>query len=723
MTSLSSLYASNGDRPELKTNMGVDYVIHYKVNSDRAEAEAGFTQLIEALTRVGLATEVRNGDEASLLVFLKVASEKHLTNHIYRERVQDWLYSVRITAPDKDVGKEFANYPVSEAERLRTVYLLITKPKNEGGAGITPKVGQWKDVVSVFPLHDHTFNRKWIKQWSTKYTLNEQDLDQIRDKFGESVAFYFAFVQSYFAFLIFPTAFGLGAWIILGRYSWFYAFVNSLWTIVFFEWWKKKEVDLAVQWGVRGVSRIQRPRNQFKWDHEAADPVTGEAVKVYSPTKRLKTQLLQIPFALGCLTILGALYVFCFSIEIFLGEIYNGPLKSYLTFTPTIILTGVLPTLSTLLGNFAEKLTDKENYETSDAHHDALVRKIFIINFITSYTPLFLSAFVYMPFGNLLVPYLDVFKITAEKLSSEKALTTQSFQINPDRLKKQMIYFTVTAQIVNFALEVVVPYVKRKVFKEVGKVQSKGKAPATSDVPEEHAFLERVRNEAELDIYDVTGDYREMVVQFGYLSLFSAIWPLTPLSFLINNWVELRSDAMKIAVSSQRPIPWRADSIGPWLNALGFLSWFGSLVSSAIVYLFSGDSEGPGGDPSGIAAWSLLLSILLSEHVYLAAQFAVRYTLNQIDSPGLQKERAERFAMRKQVLEETLGREVTERPIPPTPQAGEKITRESLEEEARRISTNGGGTPEQLFWLRQQGMDETIQIGRRLISQGKPAKN
>ncbi|KAI1102168.1 DUF590-domain-containing protein [Jackrogersella minutella] len=722
MSSLRSLYASNGDRPELNTNMDVDYVIQYKLSGNQAEAEAGFIQLVEALTKVGLATEVRPGDESSVLVFVKVASENYLTNHIYRERVQDWLCGVRITTPDKDVGKEFVSQSISEAERLRTIYLLITKPKNEGGAGITPKIGQWKDVTSIFPLHNHDFNRQWIKQWSTKYYLTEQDLNQIRDKFGESVAFYFAFLQSYFAFLVFPAAFGAGAWLILGRYSWFYAIINSLWSIIFFEWWKKREVDLAVQWGVRGVSRIQRPRPQFKWEYEAADPVTGEAVKVYSPVKRLQTQLLQIPFALSCSAILGAIYVFCFSIEIFLSEIYDGPFKSYLTFTPTIILTAALPALSTILGNFAEKLTEIENYKTIDTHQAALVGKLFIINFITSYTPLFLSAFVYMPFGNLLVPYLDIFKVTAEKLSHEKSITTQSFQVNPDRLRKQMIYFTVTAQVVNFALEVVVPYVKRKAFQEVEKVQSKGKVLA-KDVPEEHAFLERVRNEAQLDVYDVTVDYREMIVQFGYLSLFSAVWPLTPLCFFLNNWVELRSDAMKIAVTSQRPIPWRADSIGPWLNALGFLSWFGSLVSSAIVYLFSGDVEGPGGDPSNIVVWGLLLSMLLSEHVYLAAQYAVRYALSQMDSPGLQKERAERFSMRKQLLEESLGLEATEKPLPPTPQAGEKITLESLEDEARKLSTQSGVTAEQQFWLRQQGMDETIQIGRKLISQTKVAKN
>ncbi|KAH9897223.1 DUF590-domain-containing protein [Xylariomycetidae sp. FL2044] len=728
MSSLKSLYASDADRPELKTNMNVDYVIRFNVSENKAEAEASFTQLIEALTRVGLASEVRNGDENSVLVFVKVADDSYLRTHIYRERVQDWLYGVRSSAPEKDVAKEFDSESVSEAERLRVVYLLMTKPKNEGGAGIVPKTAPWQQVESIFPLHNHAFNRQWIKQWSSKYYLTDKDLDQIRDKFGEKVAFYFAFVQSYFTFLLFPAAFGFASWLILGPYSWFYSIVNSLWCVVFFEWWKKKEVDLAVQWGVRGVSRIQHPRNQFKWDHEAADPVTGEPIKVYSAKKRLQTQLLQIPFALGCVLVLGALYVFCFSIEIFISEVYNGPFKSYLTFTPTIILTGLVPVLSNILGKFAETLTDMENYETQDAYQAHLIRKIFVINFITSYTPLFLSAFVYMPFGNLLVPYLDIFKVTAEKLSSEKTVTTQGFHVNPDRLKGQVIYFTVTAQIVNFALEVIVPFVKRKVFKEAEKVQAriakkKGDTSSSNDVPEERAFLQRVRNEAELDTYDVAGDYREMVVQFGYLSLFSVIWPLTPVSFLINNWVELRSDAMKIAVGSQRPIPWRADSIGPWLNALGFLSWFGSVVSAAVLYLFRGDAhQGPGGDPSGIAGWALLLSILAAEHVYLAAQSAVRYALDQFDSPGLQKERAERFTMRKRLLHESLGPDVTEKPLPPTPQTADRITRQALEDEARKISTTGGGTPEQLFWLRQQGMDETIQIGRRLISQTKPAK-
>jgi anoctamin-10 len=150
------------------------------------------------------------------------------------------------------------------------------------------------------------------------------------------------------------------------------------------------------------------------------------------------------------------------------------------------------------------------------------VQKIFVLNFITSYLGIILTAFVYVPFGQVLVPYLDFFKVTAQKFTAEgTALPTKNWEINPDRLTKQIIYFTVTAQVVNFATEVIVPNVKRKVTKTVEKVAEKnGNGLTIKDVPEEHSFLKRVRDEAELDQYDVTVDYREMVIQFGTLPLF-----------------------------------------------------------------------------------------------------------------------------------------------------------------------------------------------------------
>jgi anoctamin-10 len=60
---------------------------------------------------------------------------------------------------------------------------------------------------------------------------------------------------------------------------------------------------------------------------------------------------------------------------------------------------------------------------------------------------------------------------------------------------------------------------------------------------------------------------------------------------LINNVLEIRSDAFKIAVHNRRPIPIRTDTIGPWLDSLAFLTWLSALTNAALVYLYRPHAE------------------------------------------------------------------------------------------------------------------------------------
>ncbi|KAI9721043.1 MAG: hypothetical protein M1812_002524 [Candelaria pacifica] len=717
----------------LHANFDVDYVISYRfADTDKAKASAGFERLIRAIADVGLATEVRNGNNCSVLVFVKIASEKHLVGEVYRSRVQDWLYGIRPAAPPRPSETSTPSEPLTESDRLRLVYLLLTKPRSERGAGITPKEGDFECVESIFALHDHTFNKEWIKKWSTSYFLQIEDLDQIREKFGEKIAFYFAFLQSYFLFLVFPAAFGFSAWVLLGTFSPIYAVVSCLWCVTFVEYWKRQEIDLGVRWNCRNVSALQTKRRDFKYEKEAKDPVTGETMHVFPEMKRLQRQLLQIPFAIVAVLALGTLIATCFGIEVFISEVYNGPLKWLLVYLPTGLLTTLVPTITTLLTSIATRLTDYENWETTDTHEAAMIQKIFVLNFITSYLGIFLTAFVYVPFGSIVVPYLDVFSLTmrpfAENEGQLKAPKVGSFEINPSRLRKQVIYFTVTAQIVNLALETVMPYIKRKVFHKYQEVKTEraskrgGVMPAANanDPPGEEAFLARVRNEAELDVYDVATDLREMVVQFGYLSLFSIVWPLTPVSFLINNWVELRSDAIKICIEMQRPTPWRADSIGPWLETLGFLAWLGSITTSALAYMFSGDGLGPDGTPATIKGWALLLTVFFSEHIYLLVRTGIRIAISKIDSPGKQKEEGERYLTRKRYLEQSLEEE-GESALHAPAHGIERIDRRTLEEEARYSSLHNS-KPEDHFWSRQRGWQESVIVGVETIQKSAPSE-
>ncbi|EMC93026.1 hypothetical protein BAUCODRAFT_77212 [Baudoinia panamericana UAMH 10762] len=718
----------------LRSNMGIDYVVVFRfATTDKVKATERFEELLRRLASVGLATEVRNGEHHSILIFVRVSSEEHMFGEIYRSRVKDWVHGVRSAEPTRETRKALEHDPMTEAERLRIIYQLITNPQQEGGAGITPRKGEWENVESVFALHDHVYNKEWITKWSTQWLLTMEDIDEIRNRLGEKIAFYFAFTQTYFTFLLFPAGCGVFAWAFLGYYSSFYAVLCSLWCVVFTEWWKHQEHDLAIRWGVRGVSSIETKRHKFKPSIMSVDSATGEKQQTFPATDRLQRQLLQVPFAIAAVLVLGTMIVTCFGIEIFISEVYNGPLKSVLVYLPTVLLTTGLPMLTGMLTTFATRLNDFENYETESHYNSALTSKLFILNLITSYLPVCLTAFVYVPFGSLIVPYLDIFSLTVRPFAeNEKQLKApkhpSQFTINPARLRNQMFYFAVTSQIVNFVLEVIVPYAKRQGFIRMKQYQSSraqkagGIAPSAGadDPPDEKEFLARVRSEAEMDIYNVNDDLKEMVVQYGYLALFSVIWPLVPVSFLINNWIELRGDAVKICVEMQRPTPERADSIGPWLDALSFLTWMGSITMSALVYMFSNDGVGPDGTPTDIKAWGLLLAIFFSEHIYLIARWAVATAISKLDSPGRQKSRRDRYLTRQKLFEESLDQT---HKLPSLAEKGAEITRSSLEEEARASTLQGGATPEERFWARQRGWKEAAQVGKGFIERTMPDEN
>ncbi|KAF8596732.1 hypothetical protein BDV93DRAFT_610705 [Ceratobasidium sp. AG-I] len=47
-----------------------------------------------------------------------------------------------------------------------------------------------------------------------------------------------------------------------------------------------------------------------------------------------------------------------------------------------------------------------------------------------------------------------------------------------------------------------------------------------------------------------------------------------------------RTAYVEITAHGRRPLPQRVDSVGPWLEALGFIAWVGALTDAALVYLF-----------------------------------------------------------------------------------------------------------------------------------------
>jgi anoctamin-10 len=121
-------------------------------------------------------------------VFVKVENEDVLANVVYRSRMRDWLYGITQIQPVKNAVEALTREPLTNAERLRHIHHMINHPKSDGGAGITPRSGDWKNVESIFPLHDHAMNKKWMSEFSRKTFLTPEDLDEVKDNMGEKVS-------------------------------------------------------------------------------------------------------------------------------------------------------------------------------------------------------------------------------------------------------------------------------------------------------------------------------------------------------------------------------------------------------------------------------------------------------------------------------------------------------------------------------------------------------
>lgn len=64
------------------------------------------------------------------------------------------------------------------------------------------------------------------------------------------------------------------------------------------------------------------------------------------------------------------------------------------------------------------------------------------------------------------------------------------------------------------------------------------------------------------------------VIQFGFITLFVASFPLAPLLALINNVIEVRVDAWKLTTQFRRPVASKAHSIGAWQEILNGIAVF-----------------------------------------------------------------------------------------------------------------------------------------------------
>lgn len=83
-------------------------------------------------------------------------------------------------------------------------------------------------------------------------------------------------------------------------------------------------------------------------------------------------------------------------------------------------------------------------------------------------------------------------------------------------------------------------------------------------------------------------EYLEMVLQYGFVTIFVAAFPLAPFFALINNILEMRFDAKKLLEFHRRPVTQRVRDIGVWyriLDSIGKLS----VITNGLIIAFTSE--------------------------------------------------------------------------------------------------------------------------------------
>ncbi|KAM9845090.1 anoctamin-8 [Aulostomus maculatus] len=151
------------------------------------------------------------------------------------------------------------------------------------------------------------------------------------------------------------------------------------------------------------------------------------------------------------------------------------------------------------------------------------------------------------------------------------------------------------------------------------------------DPPEEPKSVTLTQAEIEtcMQTYeDTLQDYQEMFIQFGYVVLFSSAFPLAAMCALINNIIEIRSDALKLCTGLQRPFGQRVENIGQWQTAMEAMGLIAIIVNCYLI--------GQCGQLQRLFPWlspeMTIISIVLLEHFAILLKYIIHVAIPDI--PG-----------------------------------------------------------------------------------------
>uniref|UniRef100_A0A8C5WT35 Anoctamin n=1 Tax=Laticauda laticaudata TaxID=8630 RepID=A0A8C5WT35_LATLA len=536
---------------------------------------------------------------------------------------------------DRFLGSDLHGSYFTNTQRHRIVYEILARTlygkRKHAEIGIDRLLNEGV-YSAAFPLHEGPYElpdyevlseelnprqilyRFWAR-WACWYKY--QPLDHIREYFGEKVAIYFAWLGFYTAWLI-PAA-AIGSFVFLaGLFTMdmnmpvvtcksnplvqervffpnscspslqigylfdhpgtvFFSIFMSFWAVTFLEYWKRRNATLAHHWDCMDFQEEEeRPRPEFAAMAPCLEqnPITGLKEPHFPKHDRLSRILTG---SMAIVIMLCVVMIFLVSVIMYRGIVSTTFFFLFLqagniaNISSSMVNLVLILLMSQVYTSLAEKLTRWEMHRTQTQHEDAFTFKVFIFQFVNFYSSPFYVAFFKGRFVGYPGQYGQLLGMRNEDCGPGGCLI---------ELAQQLFIIMVGKQIVSNVQEFFVP--KLKAWHQKRKL---------AKVRGGQICQEPKRWEEDYELIECEGlfeEYLEMVLQFGFITIFVAAFPLAPLFALLNNWVEIRLDAQKFVCEYRRPVAERAQDISVWFFLLEVLAQI-SVIVNAFLIAFTSD--------------------------------------------------------------------------------------------------------------------------------------
>ncbi|KAG7304247.1 hypothetical protein JYU34_011185 [Plutella xylostella] len=497
---------------------------------------------------------------------------------------------------------------------------------------------------AAYPLHDgdlktagsmrHLLYTEWAE---VSKCLKYQPLDYVKDYFGVKIGLYFAWLGFYTHMLIPAAVVGLICFIysaatiysnvpseevcnynstikmcplcdyfceywdlkdtcIQSRITYlfdnpttvFFAIFMSFWAACFLELWKRYSAEMTHRWDLTGFDVYEEhPRPQYlarlahvKRNH--MNVVTGQ-LEPQVPFWRMRVPASLMSFSVVALLVLLALAavlgVVLYRMSLLGANILRQNDNVLITYNPIMFTSATAAGINLLLicvfnyiyQYLAEWLTERELLRTQTEFDDSLTLKIYLLQFVNYYASIFYIAFFKGKFVGRPGEYVRLFGHRQEECSPGGCLLELSIQL---------AIIMVGKQVINTAVEMTTP----RLLKWYNIIRTIGRKNVI------HSPLQWVKDFKLVDFGNMGlfPEYLEMVLQYGFVTIFVAAFPLAPLFALLNNVLEMRLDAKKFLSCYRRPVPHRVNDIGVWyriLDSIGKLS----IITNGFIIAFTSD--------------------------------------------------------------------------------------------------------------------------------------